>query len=52
MVVLQLVPIVDQAEVRKQEKDKPVEFKKAVLRLSYIANPAKPDVLRIEKGRF
>ena len=52
MVVLQLVPIIDPAEEKKASKDKPVEFKKAMLRLSYIANPTKPDVFRIEKGRF
>ena len=52
MVVLQLVPIVDPADDKKAGKDKPVEFKKAMLRLSYIANPTKPDVFRIEKGRF
>ncbi|MEI7607631.1 MAG: hypothetical protein WCJ64_09620 [Rhodospirillaceae bacterium] len=52
MVVLHLVPIIDPADVKRQEKDKPVEFKKAALRLSYIANPTKPDVFRIEKGRF
>ena len=52
MVVLQLVPIVDPADEKKASKDKPVEFKKAMLRLSYIANPTKPDVFRIEKGKF
>ena len=52
MVVLQLVPIVDPADEKKTGKDKPVEFKKAMLRLSYIANPTKPDVFRIEKGKF
>ena len=52
MVVLQLVPITDPGADKKVTKDKPVEFKKAVLRLSYIANPLKPDVFRIEKGRF
>ena len=52
MVQLQLVPIVDPADEKKASKDKPVEFKKAMLRLSYIANPTKPDVFRIEKGKF
>ncbi len=52
MVVLQLVPIVDPVDEKKASKDKPVEFKKAMLRLSYIANPTKPDVFRIEKGKF
>ncbi len=52
MVVLQLVPILDPADEKKAGKEKPVEFKKAMLRLSYIANPTKPDVFRIEKGRF
>ena len=52
MVVLQLVPIVDPADDKKAGKDKAVEFKKAMLRLSYVANPTKPDVFRIEKGKF
>ena len=52
MVVLQLVPIAPPADEKKPGKDKQVEFKKAMLRLSYIANPTKPDVFRIEKGKF
>ena len=52
MVVLHLLPIATPADLKKPEKDKPIEFKKAALRLSYIANPTKPDVFRIEKGRF
>lgn len=52
MVVVQLAPVIDPAEAKKSEKDKPVELKKATLRLSYVANPTKPDVFRIEKGRF
>lgn len=52
MVILQLTPIIDPAEAKKATKDKPVELKKATLKLSYVANPAKPDVFRIEKGRF
>lgn len=52
MVVLQLTPIIDPAEAKKATKDKPVELKKATLKLSYVANPTKPDVFRIEKGRF
>ena len=52
MVVLLLVPIPDPADEKKAGKDKPVEFKKAMLKLSYVANPTKPDVFRIEKGRF
>ncbi len=52
MVVLQLVPIADPVDDKKAGKDKPIEFKTVMLRLSYIANPLKPDVYRIEKGRF
>jgi len=52
MVVLHLIPVSEPADEKKAAKDKPVEFKKAMLRLSYIANPTKPDVFRIEKGRF
>ena len=52
MIVLQLVPIHDPTDDKKAGKDKPVEFKKAMLRLSYIANSTKPDVFRIEKGKF
>lgn len=51
-VVVHLVPVIDPAAARKADKDKPLELKKAALRLSYVANPAKPDVFRIEKGRF
>ena len=52
MVVLLLAPIIDPADEKKAGKDKPIEFKKAILRFSYIANPTKPNVFRIEKGRF
>ena len=55
MVVLQLIPIPDPTDAKKDgkdAKDKPVQFKKAMLRLSYIGNPAKPDVFHIDKGQF
>jgi hypothetical protein len=52
MVVLHLVPFPEQSDVKKDGKDKPVEIKKAMLELSYIADPAKPDVFHIEKGQF
>jgi len=56
MVVLHLVPFSEQADsktdAKKDGKDKPVEIKKAMLELSYIADPVKPDVFSIEKGQF
>lgn len=53
MVLLQLVPIADASDAKKPEgKDKLVDVNKGMLKLSYIENPAKPDIFRIEKGRF
>ena len=52
MVVLQLLPVIDKADVKEDVKGKKFEVKKAILKLSYIENPAKPDVFHIEKGQF
>lgn len=57
MVMLRLTPVIDPAQEKpaqekKTTKGKPVELKKAALTLSYVADPVKPDVFRIEKGRF
>lgn len=52
MVVLQLLPVVDKADAKEDTKGRKPEVKKAILKLSYIENPTKPDVFRIEKGQF
>lgn len=52
MVVLHLIPIPEPGEGKKDGKDKSIPFKRAMLRLSYIADPAKPDVFHIDKGQF
>ncbi|CAA7623874.1 conserved exported hypothetical protein [Candidatus Terasakiella magnetica] len=52
MVVLQLLPVVDKADVKEDKKGAKFEVKKAILKLSYIENPTKPDVFRIDKGQF
>jgi len=48
-VVMRFIPIQEQKD---GTKDKPTDVKKAVLVLSYVADPAKPDVFHIEKGQF
>ena len=52
MVVLQLLPVVDKADAKEDTKGRKIEVKKAILKLSYIENPTKPDVFHIEKGQF
>lgn len=52
MVVLQLVPVIDKTEAEAAAKGHRFEVKKAILKLSYIENPAKPDIFRIKKGQF
>jgi hypothetical protein len=56
MILLHLVPFPEQTDgktdAKKDGKDKPVEIKKAMLELSYIADPVKPDIFHIEKGQF
>jgi len=52
MVVLHLIPIPESGEGKKDGKDKSIPFKRAMLRLSYIADPTKPDIFHIDKGQF
>ena len=47
MVALHFLPILEPADPKA-----PPQVKKATLKLSYIENPAKPDIFRIEKGKF
>ncbi len=51
-VALRFIPIQEQKDGKADAKDKQAEVKKAVLVLSYVADPGKPDVFHIEKGQF
>ena len=52
MILLQLFPLIDVAAVKDSSKEKPIEVKKASLRLSYMENPTHPDIFQIGKGQF
>lgn len=51
MIILQLIPALE-PNLAADAKGPPVQVKKALLKLSYIESPGKPDILRIEKGQF